>query len=95
LDTVTLDRRLSHGSIGEALFMFSFKENRGDGHRAAAGGGALTMMPLLISVGGLSRVLNFFYLKGIILDSFSHLISHRPMCVYILFVYAAFICVLT
>jgi hypothetical protein len=59
--------------------MFSFKENRGDEHRAAAGGGALMVMPLLISVGGLSRVLSFFYLKGIILDSFPHLISHRPM----------------
>jgi hypothetical protein len=37
---VALDRQLSHGSIGEASFMFSFKENRGDGHRAVAGGGA-------------------------------------------------------
>jgi hypothetical protein len=62
--------------------MFSFKENRGDGHRAAASGGALTVMLLLISVGRLSRVLSFFYLKGIILDSFPHLISHCPMCVY-------------
>jgi hypothetical protein len=79
---MALDRRLSHGIIGVAFFMFSFKENRGDGHRAAAGGGALTVMPLLISVGGLFRVLSFFYLKGIILDSFPHLISHRPMCVY-------------
>jgi hypothetical protein len=50
--------------------MFSFKENRGDGHCAAAGGGALTVMPLLISVRGLSRVLSFFYLKSIILDFF-------------------------
>jgi hypothetical protein len=75
--------------------MFSFKENRGDGHRAAAGGGALTVMPLLISVGGLSRILSFFYLKGIILDFSPYLISHRPMCVYILFVSAAFICVST
>jgi hypothetical protein len=77
-----LDRRLSHGSIGEVSFMFSFKENRSDGHRATAGGSALTVMPLLISVGGLSQVLSIFYLKGIILDSFPHLISHRPMCVY-------------
>jgi hypothetical protein len=75
--------------------MFSFKENHGDGHRAAAGGSALMVMPLLISVGGLSRVLSFFYLKGIILDSFPHLISHRPMCVYILFVSDAFIRVST
>jgi hypothetical protein len=50
--------------------MFLFKENRGDGHCAAAGGGALTVMPLLISVRGLSRVLSFFYLKSIILDFF-------------------------
>jgi hypothetical protein len=92
---VALDRRLSHGSIGVALFMFSFKENRGDGHRAPAGGGALTVMPLLISVGGFSRALSFFYLKGIILDSFPHLISHHPMCVYILFMTDTFICVWT
>jgi hypothetical protein len=92
---VTLDRRLSHGSIGEALFMFSFKENCGDGHRAAASGGALTVMPLLISVGGLFRVLSFFYSKGVILDSSPHLISHCPMCVYILFVSDAFIRVST
>jgi hypothetical protein len=75
--------------------MFSFKENRGDGHLAAAGGGALTVMPLLISIGGLSRVLSFFYLKGIILDSFPHLISHRLMCVYILFMSDTFIRVWT
>jgi hypothetical protein len=70
---MALDRRLSHGSIGEASFMFSFKENRGDGHCATAGGSALMVMPLLISVGGLSRVLSIFYLKGILLDSFPHL----------------------
>jgi hypothetical protein len=52
-------------------------------------------MPLLISVGGLSRVLSFFYLMGIVLDSFPHLISHCPMCVYILLVSDAFIRVLT
>jgi hypothetical protein len=53
------------------------------------------VMPLLISVGGLFRVLSFFYLKGIILDSFPHLISHCPMYVYILFVSEVFICVST
>jgi hypothetical protein len=63
--------------------MFSFKENRGDGHRAAAGGGALMVMPLLISVEGLSWVLSFFYLKGIILDSFPPLnITPSHVCVY-------------
>jgi hypothetical protein len=40
------------------------------------------VMPLLISVGGLSWVLSIFYLKDIILDSFPHLISHHSMCVY-------------
>jgi hypothetical protein len=60
-----------------------------------AGGGALMVMSLLISVGGLSWLLSFFYLKGIILDSFPHLISHCPMCVYILFMSDVFIRVST